>query len=54
MQKTKEYVNLIEAVEVSLSLSMVDNPGLLKKIGFDVATLCIELVVIFDVHVLSL
>ena len=47
-------MDLIEAVEGSLSLSMMDNPGFLQKICPDVAPLSIKSVVIPDVHVLPL
>ena len=46
--------DLIEAVEVSLSFSMMDNPGFLQEVCPDVAPLSIKSMIIPDVHVLPL
>ena len=50
----KKYIDLIEAMEVSLSLSMMYHSSLLQEIGLDVTSLGIEPVVILDVHILPL
>ena len=41
-------------MKVPLSLSVVDNPSFLQEVGTNVSPLCIESMVVPDVHVLSL